>query len=241
MADDKNTGQYQFPGQGSKEEYGDSSVNGGTENVKSILTNKRVLVLIGIVVVGVLLWVINREESGDDDSVPAAIPVQSAPEVNQSPAEPITPQAEPDRAEPVVPQPVVHVNSPQLESDVNQISRRIDEYDVKINQLNQSIQQLNANNYDITQQLSKIARDIDELKPKPVKKVEPVAKKEPPKVFTIRAIIEGRAWIRAGLSDNLTVKVGDTVPTYGEVKGIFPSEGVITTTSGRHIVFQSND
>ncbi len=232
MADEKPTGQYQFPGQGSNEEYGKSSVSGGTENVKSILTNRRVLILLGVVVVAIALWVVNREESSDDDVSDTSIPKIEAPE----PVVPSPPVIE----QPVAPEiPVVHT-SPKLESDIDQLGRRLDGYDHQINTISVSVQQLNASNYEMTRQLQRIAKDIEELKPK--KKPAKIAvehKKVVLKTYYIRAIIDGRAWIRSGLSDNMTIKLGDEVPTYGKVKGIYPNEGVITTTSDRTIVFSN--
>lgn len=222
MADEK--GQYKMPDQGSEAEFGKASITGGTENIKSILMNKRVLVLIGVVVLVILIWVFGSESS-DDKVEPVPPKVEPVKEVEKVVEEPEVPK--------IQQLPVVADN----EGDLKQISDRLDSYDKQIVGVTNSLSDIDSKIYQLSSQLDMLTGTVEKLIPKK----KPVAAEKKLVHFHIRAIVEGRAWLRSGLSDNITVSVGDKVHTYGDVTGIYPEEGVVTTSSGRSINFMANE
>lgn len=62
-------------------------------------------------------------------------------------------------------------------------------------------------------------------------------------VYYLRAAVWGRAFIINQYNPNitLTVKVDDELKDYGNITGIYPSEGVVTTSSGRNIIFSPDE
>ena len=70
------------------------------------------------------------------------------------------------------------------------------------------------------------------------KSSEPKERKEE---YRVRAIISGRAWVEDSAGNNVTVKVGDRIPTYGKITEIKPVEGIVITSSGRIISFEAGD
>lgn len=222
MADDK--GQYKMPDQGSDAEFGKSSIKGGTENIKSILMNKRVLVLLGVIVLSILLWVFGSESSDETvEPVPPAVePVQPVEKVIEEPQAP--------KVEPVA-------NSSQTEDELKQVSDRLDSYEKQLVNVSNSLSGIDSQIYQLSSKLETLTGTVEKLIPK---KKEVVTQKSL-EHFYIRAIVEGRAWLRSSASNNITVSVGDKINTYGEVTGIYPNEGVVSTTSGRSIVFIANE
>lgn len=59
--------------------------------------------------------------------------------------------------------------------------------------------------------------------------------------YYIQAVIPGRAWLVATNGTTLTVREGSTIPGYGLVKLIDPSQGRILTGSGQMIRFSQDD
>lgn len=59
--------------------------------------------------------------------------------------------------------------------------------------------------------------------------------------YYIQAVIPGRAWLVATNGNTLTVREGSTIPGYGIVKLIDPSQGRILTSSGQMIRFSQDD
>ena len=71
------------------------------------------------------------------------------------------------------------------------------------------------------------------MQPKPADK--PLAQ------FYLRGIIEGRAWISDPNGANKTIRIGDSLPDYGKITGIFPDAGFVMTESKRKITFSKGD
>lgn len=108
-----------------------------------------------------------------------------------------------------------------------------------------SLDSLTTKVEDLSTQLSKYAAIQDEISAK-IKKQEEEAKKSksepaPLQVFYIRALVEGRAWIEGDNGFTETVVVGQTLPDYGTITGIYVTQGIVTTSSGRQIEFNDND
>ena len=68
------------------------------------------------------------------------------------------------------------------------------------------------------------------------------AKVQGPKlVYSLRAVVSGRAWVVGSNGLSQTVSVGDPIPGYGVVESIDPERGVVTTSTGRNIKYGLND
>lgn len=230
---------YQFPSKESKE-FGHAPHSGGTESLSSLLKNKR---LVGVVGGLFLLYIIMNLFSGSGDEI---TPVEdSAPEVQQQEA----PQAQQSEVQ----QPAAQQASifdtldeqnqkpdptdesmTRMKTQINSLNRQSSESRVKIRQLENKIDSMTKTLNDVSTQISKFVKVQEDQKKS--KKKEPVLQE-----YSIRAIITGRAWVEDSTGSNMTVKIGDTIPTYGRVTKIKPIEGVVETSSGRKITFGSHD
>lgn len=64
----------------------------------------------------------------------------------------------------------------------------------------------------------------------------------PKPVYFVRAMIQGRAWLTIGCCGRvITVAVGDNIPGYGIVRVINPLQGTITTSAGAIIGYSPDD
>lgn len=54
-------------------------------------------------------------------------------------------------------------------------------------------------------------------------------------VYTVEAIVPGRAWLRMPNGMTQTVTVGDVIPGYGQVVSVDSMDGVVNTSSGKTI------
>lgn len=248
MADDRNNpdmGQeqeYEFPDRQTKE-FGSSPLSGGTESLSSLLKNKQVMYAIGGIVG---LYVILSLFSSDEDEVINDVEAV-APQVVQDDTFDMSDDITID---------AMGSSSPQLSvfDSIDQEAEKADKTAEDIDSLKRQIASLNRQNVDFRTQVKQLDIKLDTLQ----KTVERAArqisdfsqqqdlKKSEEKVevlqdYKIRAVISGRAWIEDKTGNNLTVKVGDNIPTYGRVTKIRPVEGVIETSSGRNISFSHDE
>jgi hypothetical protein len=218
-------------------EYSDSAAKKGTENIQSILMNKRLMAPLGIFL---FVFLVNFLFS-DDDPVDQAVVNQ----VEQKPAVVETvPQSTPqiDRHAQILDE-----NSKMIGGFLEQNSKTkqdLDSMNAKYLELEKHIQELSSDMVIIHNQIRNTNASITALRSEIMARKKPVVKAVPKKVvklqnFTLRAVIDGRAWIRDAddMKRTMTISVGDDVPTYGKVVSIHPVEGLIHTTSGRVIQF----
>lgn len=59
---------------------------------------------------------------------------------------------------------------------------------------------------------------------------------QPKMIYTVQAIIPGRAWLKSDGGDTITVAEGDTLKDYGRVTKIDPYDGVVEIDTGNKIV-----
>ena len=57
----------------------------------------------------------------------------------------------------------------------------------------------------------------------------------------MRAIVPGRVWLRSVTGKNVTLRVGDKLPGYGEVRIISPRQGMVVMSNGAVIQYGIND
>ncbi len=66
---------------------------------------------------------------------------------------------------------------------------------------------------------------------------DPVITSAPPKmIYTVQAIIPGRAWLKSESGDTVTVAEGDLLKGYGRITKIDPYDGVVSIDTGRKVV-----
>ena len=167
-------------------------------------------------------------------------------------------------SKPAVQQAVVQPKNEQLD----QISGTLARQQTTIQQLSTANQQLNLALNDLKKQVSILKsssvstnnpnavekNDLDKLSnqladlrdrviltEKTIKSMQPKPPKKPLAVYHLRGIIEGRAWIVDAKGRNVTVRIGDSLPDYGKITGIFPDSGFIATESKRRITFSKGD
>ena len=223
--------EYQFP----QEEYAQASatpeasapetpadVSMGGHGAPSWLVNmsptmKRIILIVVAVVVIVVLF---RLFSSDKQSMPISQPVAPVVQSTNTDSQMLSSLSE---------------SSAQVASQINKLNARVSDLQDMIDQahadnekLNTSVTQLNAEVKNITQQLGEV---MQKLMPKKAHSV----------VFHLRAVLPDRAWIASGSGKSLSITVGDQVPTYGTIQSIDAKNGVIETSSGRKIVYGSND
>lgn len=228
MAEDQ-TG-YQYPKNTNSDEYSTSSVTGGTENIKSILTSKRFLTVAGLAVL-IFFIMIRREYKSE--------PVQDKPPVVTKPIAvvPVAPVAPAPIIPPVPDKTLDNIQSAM--TNINGLTSRVTNMENNVSELlaqqQNNNQQLSTATADIQAMTNALQKLIDSQKPKVQKKPRVV----PMVTFYIQALIQGRAWITQG-DKNYTVVEGDVLPTYGVITLIDADAGIIETSSGRNIIFPQN-
>jgi hypothetical protein len=61
------------------------------------------------------------------------------------------------------------------------------------------------------------------------------------KVYHLKALIPGRAWLQTREGATATVTLGDRLPGYGIIQTINTDSGIVTTSSGNVIVYGPKD
>jgi intracellular multiplication protein IcmG len=122
-----------------------------------------------------------------------------------------------------------------------------------IRDLRAGMQQLQGKVNQVTTQLSNLTNTINTLsktgicKPattQPAAAVKTVIKKViliPRRIYSVRAVIPGRAWLHATDGYLTTVKVGDVLCGYGTIQLINAREGKVYTSGGDVIQYGIND
>ena len=167
--------------------------------------------------------------------------------------------AAPQKTSVVTEQPINTVTNSDLENVKNSqlsLESNLKGMNDQINQLNNQLNGLTANNQVLQQQLAELQNKqmilieaIDKLtviqksRPSP-KPYHPVSRIIPPHIehihYYIQAIIPGRAWLINSHGNTITVKVGSKVPNYGIVDKIDHLQGRVITSSGKILRFNQD-
>ena len=59
--------------------------------------------------------------------------------------------------------------------------------------------------------------------------------------YTLQSIVPGRAWVKSSEGEYMTLSTGKQLPQYGVVESINADQGIVTTSSGKTIVYGAND
>jgi len=262
MADKNNSGnEFVFEEEVNQDqaEYSKSTYEGSTENIKSLIHNKRLMMTLGAIVG---LWIITYliEASMASGSVDDVIDEdlasvkqelgQNPPAAMQQPAAPQVSLSDLNNVETTATSNAAGVQ--KISNDVAQHHIEIEKAIKNYNDLNAKVTkmtiQLDNLQYqfkhvlDIDRELYRKINDIEEKMRKSEEAKKLAAEKKMPKkplaVYHLRAIVDGRAWLVNAEGQSMTVVVGETLTDYGKIINIFASQGLIATSSGRVIQFQ---
>lgn len=255
MSDQENKNEFVFEdeNENNTQEYTESSYSGSTENIKSIFKNKRIVTLVGGVVIVWLLSFILENVLGDDDKI--VDKVESSTDIQQATSELTSvPEAADSKDEDV--KELKAGNAAAVASIDKDVRDNLDSNTATIKSMqemhaatNTQIDRLSNQISDLTEQLSTVASansDVTEqvaaISAKMKAKEEAAKNIQQPKLenYYIKALIHGRAWLVGPDKKYVTVSAGDEVKDYGKIVEIFPDQGAITTSSGRIIRFANN-
>lgn len=123
-----------------------------------------------------------------------------------------------------------------------QFVQKIADYEAHNNATQERLQNLNRRMANMEASLNKMAQMLQSVHRAPpvaipVEVIAPVAKViEPKMIFTVQAIIPGRAWLKADSGETVTVAVGDMLRDYGRITKIDPYDGIVAIDTGRRII-----
>lgn len=160
---------------------------------------------------------------------PASMPVQVP--VSQVPS----PVAAPTPA-----QPMTSTAIDNLQNQYNTLQNQVASLATSVSNLQESISSMNDEINSVKNLMSQQKESLEKLQNPPKKVVKPVKKKVIPKihyVYTIQAIIPGRAWLVDNFGQNLSVTEGQKLPGYGRIKLINPVTGKVITSTGAIISY----
>lgn len=126
-------------------------------------------------------------------------------------------------------------NTQQLES---QLHTEMGEFERLLHQSVQSNQAISKAMIALTQQVAHLSTQIKKATTKPnrIKKLPPA----PVLSFHLRAVIPGRAWIEDSEGGTASVTVGSKVKNYGIVRAIEVEAGRVLTSSGKVITYNED-
>ena len=223
-----------------------------SQSLKEKLTNNSLVVSFISAIVIYLVFISVKSLIGSS----AASEVEEI--VQMAPVE--IPAVQPEETEAVA---VKNVASSNVETAIGQ-SRNVSNED--LNDIKRSISTINKQKQDSDLTLKNVAVNVDSISSQMDLLMNTIAEmssdlntlrakvnllENPPvvediaplDVYYLRAAVWGRAFIinKANPNITITVKVDDELKDYGNITGIYPSEGVVTTSSGRNIVFSPDE
>lgn len=222
-----------FQGQGEAEESASASTDapkakkGLTERFP-FLQNKRVLIVVGVVVVAIIVFQMTK-------------PSHTVKVVKQ--AQQVQRQQVPSLQEQQQNALLNKVDS--LSQAANSSKNAESQLAGEVSQLKTSLNQSANNNKAMREAMIALANQVQGLQeqlkkatttPKHIKKLPPA----PVLTFRLRAIIPGRAWIEGSNGEADSVAVGNKIKNYGKVTAIDADAGKVVTSSGKDITYNGD-
>ncbi|MDC3181195.1 hypothetical protein OAT84_03560 [Gammaproteobacteria bacterium] len=227
---EKSTDQgYEFPEE-TTQEFGSAPHSGGTEDLMSILRNKNVIYFFGGIVALYILSTLFGSSSNEIE--PVEIEDLQEEQVMLTEPEPVQSPTYTSFDAMLDETSNQDEELEKLQRSVASLNRQNADFRSKIQVLDKKIDDINVTLKRTSTQLAKL---IDKDMAKSNEKKEVVLEE-----YRIKAVISGRAWLIDRSGNNITVKVGDKLPTYGRITEIKPVEGIVTTSSGRVISFDAS-
>lgn len=194
-----------------------------------VYANRRKLMIVGILVILLVSFQIMRSHRAD---TPQALPTEQPQQPVQTQFQPVVAdQTEIQRSLASIQQDSDSSNQEivNLKNQLETMRGQMQEADETNNQLKQAMMLLLQELRNVHETMNANNGDKKSGLPKPKL------------VYAARAIVDGRAWILGSNGLAQSVTIGDPIPGYGLVTGIYPARGVITTTTGKEIRLGSND
>ena len=265
MADNNTRDEFVFEDEvnQSEPEYTKGSYEGPTENIKSLLHNKRLMMLGG----GVLaLWVVTFLFDAMMPEDPLDKEVEAVEQMVDPAPMPVTVTPEPAPVSKPFEQ---SANFTDVENKVKSNSDGVEKISQNIEQQNSAIEKAHQNFNSLSAKVNKISVDVSDLhyqlnqflavdrelinkvnliedkmkkaEEAAIKKAEAKKVTKPLQTYFIRAVVEGRAWLVDKSGKSITVSVGDSLKDYGRINKIYSAQGFVVTSSGRVIEFPHDD
>ncbi len=128
-----------------------------------------------------------------------------------------------------------------MRTQVSTVTQSVNDVATKMAELQQTLLVLNERLEQQSQQMTRL-QSMTRAKHATSSKPSPSTRPAIPKaVYSIQAIIPGRAWIMSNQGKTLTVSRGSAVPGYGTVRTVNAKVGRVFTSSGRVIRFSQAD
>ncbi|SRR5579883_191045 len=122
----------------------------------------------------------------------------------------------------------------------SQFGQKIADYDAQNKAAQERIQALNRRIAELEATLNKMTQVMrDEGLVRPVMvgpSVPPMRPAEPRMVYTVQAIIPGRAWLKSDSGETVTVAEGDLLKDYGRIIKIDPYDGIVNIDTGGRVI-----
>ena len=231
---DKDTYQYQDDDAVKSSSYEDYIEDSASSGPKSILNNPKFIglasVVIGVYLLGYLVSMFYETKP-------------SKPMVQQALVQPKNEQLD-----------QISNTLAKQQSTIQQLSSANQQLNVAINDLRKQVttirnsQNSNSNTSGVEKDdLDRLSNQLADLRDRVIltenklKSMQPKPAKKPLATYFLRGVIEGRAWVEDLRGRNTSVRVGDSLPDYGKITGIFPESGYLTTESKRRITFTKGD
>jgi hypothetical protein len=116
-----------------------------------------------------------------------------------------------------------------MQGKLQDLSMRIASIEASLTRLGKAIQELKKNRVEVS---SNMPPQMPSQMPPPMM-ARPL---EARMIYTVQAIIPGRAWLKSDAGDTITVAEGDTVKNYGRITKIDPYDGIVEIDTGGKVV-----
>jgi hypothetical protein len=109
-----------------------------------------------------------------------------------------------------------------MRGKMEELTKRINRMETSLNQITQLLQGASRSQ---ASGMTSSAASFPELK-----------SGEPKTIYTVQAIIPGRAWLKSEAGDTVTVAEGDLLKAYGRVTKIDPYDGIVAIDTGSKVI-----
>jgi intracellular multiplication protein IcmG len=129
-------------------------------------------------------------------------------------------------------------NASLMNMQQNQINQKMMEYELQNKATQDRMLALNKRLANMEATLNKMAQMMREGGGR-VRSTAPAPERrsaEPKMIYTVQAIIPGRAWLKSDTGDTVTVAEGDLLKDYGRVSKIDPYDGIVQIDTGSRVI-----
>lgn len=196
---------------------------------------KTIIIVLVVVVIGVIYQLLSKREQEVLESSKRELANVEVP-IGKPTTKATTAKITETRAQAAA---LTYEQSQQL-AKVAKLESTIQDLQTVVQQDKQAINDLNTALLSLANSVEALSNQVRDLNTQQAPVVAPIIT-GPVAQYHLKSVISGRAWLETGKGKLITVKVGDTIPGYGEVTSISPTEGLVGTSSGMTITYGPND